>query len=284
DEKPLSWDQLLLEVQSLFSTTYHIRLPTSLELSLDKMSNIASSSNIPSKKLYDISEKNRQQKLVRIVTQNVPVGIFPKHYTAKLYDISICGEMPDYIIYNKHADLRKYIRRGTTLMSIDRNNSKKNMDVVLYANRKFTGNFGDDDDESLPGSYEIWRDYCIDKPDESEQIVAMEKLDGETAHFSGRFIDGNFYIITGSKNIHMLISCEEDIEKYKGGRYESARVIARVLWKYLMQMQKDKRQILFSLLHHTKCTVVCELLSPDHQRIKNFSSLNVNRNSLVTHI
>ena len=50
-------------------------------------------------------------------------------------------------------------------------------------------------------------------------MIVSEKLDGEAAHFSGRFIDGKFYIITGSKNVHMLISCEEDIEKYEGLRY-----------------------------------------------------------------
>ncbi|CAL4108594.1 unnamed protein product [Meganyctiphanes norvegica] len=271
-ERQLQWNQLLLELQNLFSTAYHTNLPTSIALSLNEMNKNASSSNVPSKKLHEFSIEKKKQKLVNIVDQIIPDGIFPKHITAKLYDIRVCGRGPDDKIYNQHADLRKFIPRGTTLISIDGIDSEKNLDVVLYANRKFSGGIGDED-ESQPESDEIWRTHCLDNPDEADKVVAMEKLNGEAAHFSGRFIDGKFYIITGSKNVHMLIGCEEDIEKYEGERFKNAKVIAKAVWKHALKLQEKHRQILFSLLHHTKCTVVCEILLPDHQHIVNLSSI-----------
>ncbi|CAL4123306.1 unnamed protein product [Meganyctiphanes norvegica] len=271
-QRQMSWDQLLLEIQSLFSNTYSSDLPTSFELSLSEMTKRASSSHVPSNKLYNFSMEKKKQKLVRIVTQSVPDGILPKQYSAKLYDIKVGGQGPDDKIYNQNADIRKYIPRGTTLMSIEGINSGENLDAVLYANKKFTGDIGDDD-ESQPESNDIWRSYFLDNPDEAEKVVAMEKMNGEAAHFSGRFIDGKFYIITGSKNVHMLISCEEDIEKYEEIRYTNAKIIAKAVWKQLMQMHETNRQILFSLLHHTKCTVVCEILLPYNQHIVNLSSV-----------
>ncbi|CAL4117865.1 unnamed protein product [Meganyctiphanes norvegica] len=269
-EKQLAWDQLLLEIQCIFSTIYQKDLPRSLELSLNEMAKRALSSNVPSNKLYDFSIEKQKQKLIGITTAKVPDGIFPKNYTSELYDIKVKGEGPDDFLYNIHSDLRNYIPRGTTLMSMAGINNEQDLDVVLYANRKFTNTIGDDANQA-----EQWRSYCLDNPDEAGEVVAMEKLDGDAAPFSGRFINGKFYIFTGSKNVHMLISSEEDIEKYDGIRYNTAKVIARTVWKHLVQMQEKNRQILFSLLHHTKCTVVCEVLLPNNQHIVNLSSVKI---------
>ncbi|CAL4106989.1 unnamed protein product, partial [Meganyctiphanes norvegica] len=271
-ENQLPCDQLLLVIKSLFSTTYNNDLPSSLELSLNDMTKRASSSNVLSKKLYDFSMEKLKQKMVRVVDQGIPDGIFPNHITGKLYDIKVGGSGPDDKMYNNNADLRKFVPRGTTIMTINGIDSEESLDVVLYANRKFTGGVGDED-ETQPESNDIWRKYCLDNPDEADKVVAMEKMNGEAAHFSGRFIDDKFYIITGSKNVHMLIGCEEDIEKYEGIRYSNAKVIASALWKHLSQMEEKHRQILFSLLHHTKGTVVCEILLPDNHHIVNLSDV-----------
>ncbi|CAL4106987.1 unnamed protein product [Meganyctiphanes norvegica] len=271
-EKQLQWDQLLLEIQNIYSAKHHNDLPTSLSLSLNNMTKRASSSNVPSKKLFEFCMEKKKDKLVRIVEQIIPDGIFPKHITGKLYDIKVGGGGPDDKIYNKHADLRRFIPRGTTLMSIKGVSNEETLDVALYATKKFTGGIGDED-ESQPETDEIWRSYCLENPDEAEKVVVMEKLNGEAAHLGGRFIDGKFYIITGSKNVHMLIGCEEDIEKYEGDRYKHATVIAKAVWKHLIQMEEKNRQILFSLLHHTKGTIVCEILLPDNHHIVNLSDV-----------
>ena len=72
--------------------------------------------------------------------------------------------------------------------------------------------------ETQPENNEIWHSYCLNNTDEADKVVVMDKLNGEAAHLSGRFIDGKFYIITGSKNVHMIIGCESDIGKYEGDR------------------------------------------------------------------
>jgi len=271
-EQQLSLEQLNMEMQNLSSTAYQNDIPASLMLSLNEMTKRALASHEPSKKLYNFSLEKKKEKLVRIVSQSVPDGILPEQYTCNLHDIRVGGHGPDDAIYNKHVDIRQKIPRGTTIVSLVDNNNVETLDVVLYANRKFTGAVGDED-ETQPENNEIWRSYCIDNPDEAEKIVAMDKLNGEAAHFSGRFIDGKFYIITGSKNVHMIIGCEEDIEKYEGDRFRIAKVVAKAVWKHLSQMQEKHQQFLFNLLHHTKSTVVSEILQPDNQHIVNLSDV-----------
>lgn len=39
-----------------------------------------------------------------------------------------------------------------------------------------------------------------------------------------RYIDDQFYLIVGSKNVHMLIRGTHDIDLYEGSRYEYAKV------------------------------------------------------------
>ena len=145
-----------------------------------------------------------KEKKLRIVTQPVPDGILPKEYTANLYDVKVGGHGPDDKIYNENADIRSHIPRGITLMSLQEIDKEKSLDVVLYANKKFTGGVGDED-HIQPQNNEIWQNYCLANIDKADKVVAMNKLNGEAAHLSGRFIDGKFYIITGSKNVwHVL--------------------------------------------------------------------------------
>lgn len=39
-----------------------------------------------------------------------------------------------------------------------------------------------------------------------------------------RYINDQFFIITGSKNVHILIRNADDIDKYEGERYFVAKV------------------------------------------------------------
>lgn len=39
-----------------------------------------------------------------------------------------------------------------------------------------------------------------------------------------RYINEQFYIITGSKNVHLIIRKREDIDQYEGDRYNVAKV------------------------------------------------------------
>lgn len=62
---------------------------------------------------------------------------------------------------------------------------EKTYDVILYANKKFTGGVGDED-ESQPENDDSWREFCLAPPETASELVCMTKLNGEAAHFSGR--------------------------------------------------------------------------------------------------
>lgn len=272
DEKQLSCDQLLLELGKLYPTTKTSHIPESLLLAIKSMNKRAVSSHSHSQQLHDFCTMKEREKKLSIVAQKVPNDILPKHFTAFLYDVKVRSHGPDDKIYNENADIRSHIPRGITLMSLQEIDKEKSLDVVLYANKKFTGGVGDED-HIQPQNNEIWQNYCLANIDKADTVVAMNKLNGEAAHLSGRFIDGQFYIITGSKNVHMLLRCKEDILKYTRERYKVAKTVATAVWEFLFQMKANHRQILFNLLHHTHGTLIFELLQPKNQHIVNLSHL-----------
>ncbi|XP_042215272.1 uncharacterized protein LOC121861515 isoform X2 [Homarus americanus] len=178
---------------------------------------------------------------------------------------------PDDLVYSKHQDIREMIPRGVTIMQL--NGRVSQFDVVIHGNKKFSGGIGDED-ECQPENNDKWREYCLGNPDTAIKVVCMKKLNGEAAHFSGRYIDGRFYLFVGSKNVHMLIRDCMDIEKYEGSRYGVAKIIARAVCSVLNDLEKKKQHLVFSLLHHTKSTAFCEILQPEHQHLVNISHLS----------
>lgn len=71
--------------------------------------------------------------------------------------------------------------------SKDGSNGDPVQDVVIYANRKFTGDIGDED-QTQPESNDQWQKYFLKDQDEACQVVCMKKMNGEAAHFSGRCV------------------------------------------------------------------------------------------------
>ena len=99
------------------------------------------------------------------------------------------------------------------------------------------------------------------------KIISTEKLNGEAAHFSGRFIDGQFYLIAGSKNVHLIFQNDEHIDKYTDTCYGMARNIARTLLRKWNRLDEDKQKQLSQFLNETRFTVVCEILIPTQQHV-----------------
>lgn len=71
--------------------------------------------------------------------------------------------------------------------SSSNSSEEHSQDIVIYANRKFTGNIGDEDDMQ-PENNDQWQKYFLKDQEEAQQVVCMEKLNGEAAHFSGRCV------------------------------------------------------------------------------------------------
>lgn len=52
----------------------------------------------------------------------------------------------------------------------------------------------------------LWNCLIIFQPiDEAVTVVTTRKANGEAAHFSCRSINGDFIMIAGSKNVHIMI-------------------------------------------------------------------------------
>ncbi|KAG7177617.1 hypothetical protein Hamer_G008261 [Homarus americanus] len=266
-DQPLSVENLKMILLDLYEKKFSRCLPESFLSSLNTLICDAERSEQAAKILQTTSKRMKEDKKVRIVSGDVPAGILPLGITATLQDIRVSGYGPDDEIYSKNPEVRKMIPRGATLL--DMKGRLSCFDVVIYANKKFTGGIGDEDDEEVENN-ELWKQYFLEDPDTVSKVICMTKLNGEAAHFSGRYIDGQFYLIAGSKNVHLLFRERGNIDLYEGERYA---VVARTVLDTLESIDVQRRHLMYSLLHHSKCTAVCELLQPSNQHIVNLNHL-----------
>ncbi len=77
-----------------------------------------------------------------------------------------------------------------------------------------------DEDEAQPESNLTWQKYFLKPVQSAEQVIVTEKANGEAAHLSARFIQDQFYLILGSKNVHLVIGKESDLDQYRDGRFK----------------------------------------------------------------
>lgn len=273
----LSFEETLKGLECIYMKKWGEKFPENFKESILKIKmRVDDSHDETAEMLREFSVK---QKLVKIHNEKVPDGILPHDYTATLYDMKVNARGPDDEVYSKHPEIQKMIARGTTTMELQGKESWH--DVIIYANKKFTGCIGDEDNKQ-PNNDDTWLEYCLEPLENAVKIICMEKLNGDAVHFSGRYIGEKFYLIAGSKNVHMLIRKRSDIDLYNGSRFELAKVFARTVCDTLGNLSKDVLQLLFSFLHHTKVTAICEVLQPGHQHIVNLSYLETNELNFIT--
>ncbi|XP_018008937.1 uncharacterized protein LOC108666550 [Hyalella azteca] len=227
-----------------------------------------------------------QNKLIKEVAREAPCVKLRNNLSVYIRDISIKSHGPDEELYSKHEILRAHIPRGLTLLSIrDETGLQVMEDVVICALRKFPGATPEDDDDTdqayhphrkgSSSSQDFERDkYFLKPPHESKLVVATEKINGEMAHVSGRFIGNEFYFIAGSKNVHLVFQTEEDISHYTEERYSIASRIALAFLKKWQSLESFTASWLQIFFHHTRTTLVCEIKLPDHQHVVSFGSLS----------
>jgi hypothetical protein len=154
-------------------------------------------------------------------------------------------------------------------------------DCVIFALRKFTGGVGDED-ENQPQNDLSWKDYFHQPPETAHKVVCTRKVNGEAGHLAARFIDNQFFLFVGSKNVHIVISTYSDIEKYSDSRYQFARIIAETTLDMLANMDEHSCSLFLNFLHFTKLTAVFELLQPSNQHIENLTNLQNNELKFIT--
>lgn len=75
--------------------------------------------------------------------------------------------------------------------------------------RKFTGGLGDEDDTDINSN--DWKNYFIKDYTDIEQVISLQKANGEAAHFSCSIIDNEFLMCAGSKNVHLVFKNKSKI-------------------------------------------------------------------------
>ncbi|KAF2349265.1 hypothetical protein FHG87_019980 [Trinorchestia longiramus] len=135
-----------------------------------------------------------KEGLLMINSTGVPEQILGKGNNFVIRDVKVKCRGPDDRIYAKNPDIQRYIPRGVTLLcwpcDEDGSSGKDNIDPVIYANRKFTGGIGDEDEEQ-PNSPDEWKQSFLEAPETASLVVAVEKVNGEAAHIGGRSVTHN---------------------------------------------------------------------------------------------
>ena len=73
---------------------------------------------------------------------------------------------------------------------------------MIYGLRKFTGGLGDEDDIDRKSGQ--WNKYFLTDFKNIKHVIVLQKANGEAAHVSCLWINDNFLICAGSKNVHLV--------------------------------------------------------------------------------
>ncbi|KAL7648045.1 UNVERIFIED_CONTAM: hypothetical protein RMT77_001662 [Armadillidium vulgare] len=226
-----------------------------------------------SKVANSMFEDVKKNSSLKVTCANVPEDILAPNYSCTLYDVRISLNKSEDMMYKKDKWIRDNVTRGMNFFQLT-HNGEKCVDFAIYANKKFMGENGDEDDDRDNKS-KTFEKFFLDSPKKATEVICMTKLDGEAGHFSIRKIGEEYYIIAGSKNVHMLYKTYSDIEKYKEPRFSVAKEVAKAVLDIFNKMDKSKKRILEHFLNTTKITIVCEFLKPHHQHIVNLPHLEV---------
>lgn len=201
------------------------------------------------KKLSDFKKRN----IVKDIIREVPAEIIPE---SKLIEFVVKHNRrySDDNVYEDNPDLHKYFPRGLTALSI--NNS---FEFIIHGNYKFA-------DKPLVKNLcgFIERHNAADHP---FKVIATSKINGEAAHFSGRYINDKFYFIAGSKHVHLIFSHINQLSLYVGAHYNIAKDVSQSLWSIYEKLSLSERTQFRNYLDSTKHTVICEITNRARQHI-----------------
>ena len=122
-----------------------------------------------------------------------------------------------------------------------------------------------DEDEAQPESNLTWQKYFLKPVQSAEQVIVTEKANGEAAHLSARFIQDQFYLILGSKNVHLVIGKESDLDQYRDGRFKVSSCT------FILTGEKFAGTM--SLVNMTQCNIENHLFFSQRPKFNN-SSIN----------
>lgn len=223
----------------------------------------------------DFLKEQFEKKVIKEVKREVKCVQTTDGSSFHICDISIKCRGADDTLYAQEPLLRKYLPRGLSLLRVENADGTEIVDCVTHAIRKFSGATLEDEDDGRPELCEVdgQNIYFLKSQDEAARVISMEKINGEAAHICGRYVNGVFYFIAGSKNVRMMFRNEEDLDQYTDERYAIAQRIARTVLRQWKKLTEFKRDWLQKFLHFTKTTMAGEIKLPDHQHIVSFDGM-----------
>eukprot|EP01125_Pyxidicula_operculata_P016634 TRINITY_DN5757_c0_g3_i2.p1 TRINITY_DN5757_c0_g3~~TRINITY_DN5757_c0_g3_i2.p1 ORF type:complete len:568 (+),score=125.94 TRINITY_DN5757_c0_g3_i2:2052-3755(+) len=172
-------------------------------------------------------------------------------------------------VYEKSSKIRDEVSRGNTLLSFRLPNTKETLYFFpLKGLPKFTGGMGDDDDTDLY-SKDSWKKFFIKDPAQSRTLVITNKENGSAGHITAFRVDSQYFIVGGSKNVHLLVRNRKDLSKYH--ERSNVDVALKVLHAFFDQFEglsPEKQQKLLSYLDENRVTACFEMLDPEEQHIE----------------
>jgi hypothetical protein len=82
-----------------------------------------------------------------------------------------------------------------------------------------------------------------------------------------RYINDDFYLVSGSKNVHLVFRSREDIDRYTDSRFLVASAVAGAILATLTALSPNRRRLLLSFMARTRVTAVFEILLPTYQHV-----------------
>ena len=102
-------------------------------------------------------------------------------------------------------------------------------------------------------------------------VVSTSKENGSAAHLAALNVDGEFVLIGGSKNSHLILSLEhgeEDLKLYPASPWSVAKVIMQSFFDLFKTMGKENTHKFLTILANWHMTAVFEMMDPEDQHVE----------------
>ncbi|UBZ25527.1 hypothetical protein CcNV_043 [Crangon crangon nudivirus] len=206
---------------------------------------------------------------IYIVQNPIPEHIIPG---ATLENVLIRTDKRNTIDtqYARTPELQRSIPRGLCLL----NRPGAFTDTVIYANRKFNGPWDILENarylhtpvpESEAATF--FGNFFLEEANNVTSIILSEKMDGDPAQFSVRYINNKYCITIGTHNNHIMICDKSDIAYYTAPRFLLAKQVAHQLMSQLEKLPPPLLEDLLKFLINTRATVTCQYMNPKFQHV-----------------
>ena len=102
-------------------------------------------------------------------------------------------------------------------------------------------------------------------------VIGTSKENGSAAHLTAIFVDGEYVLIGGSKNSHLICSLkhgEEDLRLYPDSPWKVAKIIMQAIFDLFKDMGEENTEKFLFLLANWHLTAIFEMLDPNDQHVE----------------